>query len=123
MKPMQMRPGDVVRQGDIALVRLPVSPTDKGKEIPREHGAVVLAYGESSGHRHQLAARGCKLFQRGSARMLEISARGGALLEVTSDRGAPITPARHSPVKLAPGSYEAIRQREYHEEDVVNAQD
>ena len=111
-----------VRQGDI-FIEAVEAPKELGEPVKREGGAIVLAYGESSGHRHQLAAKGAKLFQRGSTRMLEISARGGAVLAVTSDRGAPITPERHLPIKLPHGIHEVISQREYAEEDVVNAQD
>lgn len=111
-----------VRQGDIFIEQVE-RPEDIGKEVPLDGGAVVLAYGESSGHRHQLPAKGAKLFQRASGRMLEVSAKGGAILAVTSDRGAPLTPERHGPIAIQPGIHEVISQREYAEEDVVNAQD
>lgn len=111
-----------VRQGDI-LIESVDAPQQLGEIVPREGGAIVLAYGESSGHRHQIAAKGAKLFRRGSTRMLEIGARGGAILAVTSDRGAPLTPERHEPVRIPPGVHEVISQREYAEEDVVNASD
>lgn len=101
-----------VRQGDVFIEQVE-APKDLGEFVPREGGAVVLAYGESSGHRHQIAARGAKLFQRGSTRMLEISARGGAVLSVTTDRGEQLTPERHVPVKLPPGIHKVTIQREY----------
>jgi len=101
-----------IRQGDVFIEQVE-PPKDLGEVVPREGGAVVLAYGESSGHRHQIAAKGAKLFQRGSTRMLEISARGGAVLAVTSDRGEQLTPERHVPVKLPPGTHKVTIQREW----------
>jgi hypothetical protein len=111
-----------VRQGDVFIEQVE-PPKNLGDLVARDRGAIVLAYGESSGHRHQLTAKGAKLFQRGSTRMLEISARGGAVLAVTSDHGASLTPERHEPITIPPGVHEVISQREYAEEDVVKAQD
>jgi hypothetical protein len=101
-----------IRQGDLFIERVG-EPADKGEPVAREGGAIVLAYGESSGHRHQITGKAHKLFQRGSARYLEIGGRGGALLEVTSDRGEQLTPERHAPVKLPPGTYRVTVQREW----------
>lgn len=102
----------IVRQGDVILVRVPRVPTD-AEPAKVDGPALVLAYGESSGHRHQLPARGNKLYQRGSSRFLEIGSRGGAWLKVTSDKGAPLPAERHTPVKLAPGNYRVVIQREW----------
>jgi hypothetical protein len=101
-----------VRQGDVFIEQID-PPTSPGQEVPREGKAIVLAYGETSGHRHQLTGEGAKLFQRGSARMLEVSAKGGAILAVTNDRGEKLTPERHLPVKLPPGSHSVRIQLEW----------
>lgn len=101
-----------VRQGDILLIPTDAIPS-QAVAVAKEDGATVLAYGEQHGHRHQIA-RGAKLFERGSTRFLEISARGGgARLEVTDERGAALAEVRHAPVKLAPGTYEVVRQIEW----------
>ena len=100
-----------VRQGDIYLQPVDAIP-DGVTEVSREQGAAVLAYGESHGHRHQFA-NGAKLFSRGSTRFVEVSARGGALLEVTNDRGEPLLEVRHGEVCVPPGAYEVIQQIEW----------
>lgn len=110
------------RQGDILLERVEGERAD-GQEVPREQGAVVLAYGESSGHRHQITAKGAKLFERGSTRMLEISARGGAILEVATDRGEKLNPPRHTEVPVQKGTFEIVRQREWTADDDRQVQD
>ena len=106
------------RQGDIFIERIDEQVPPDARAVPREGGATVLAYGESSGHRHQIA-RGAKLFERASARFLDVSAKGGALLEVTTDRGTPLDPPRHEPVKLPPGVYRVVLQKEWTAADEV----
>lgn len=107
----------MIRQGDIFLERIDKLPTDLA-EVPKEQGATVLAYGETSGHRHQIA-HGAKLFKRASGRFLEVGAKSGAWLEVTTDRGAKLDPPRHEPVKLPPGTYRITLQREWTAADEV----
>jgi hypothetical protein len=107
---------DQYRQGDVFLTRVSEIPAD-ATQAPVK-GPVVLALGESSGHRHQIA-KGAKLFQRGSARYLEVSAKGGAILRVTSGRGTPLTPERHEPISLPPGKYEVMVQNEWTSADEI----
>lgn len=116
--------GFLARQGDVLIQSVDaVPPGEPAEKAPG--GAIVLAYGESSGHRHQLLARGNKLFHRaGGAKYLEIGARGGAVLEVTTDKGAPLNPVRHEPVKLPPGTYRVTTQREWSlEQEIRNVAD
>lgn len=106
--------GAIIRQGDVLVER--VEAIEAGAEpVKAIGGALVVALGESSGHRHQVLGAGGKnkLFRRGSTQFLEIGAKMGAVLAVTTDRGAPIVPERHDPIKLAPGSYKVTIQREY----------
>ena len=101
----------MVRQGDILLQPVDRVP-DGAKVVPGEQGATVLAYGESHGHRHQFAS-GAKLFERGSTRFVEVSAKGGALLQVTNDRGEQLGEVRHAEIAVPPGSYEVVQQIEW----------
>lgn len=114
----------IIRQGDVLVMRVAAIPDDAVEAQPTG-GAHVVALGESSGHRHQIPAEGNKLFRRGSAMFLEVGGRGGACaLEVTTDRGAPIVPPRHEPVKLPPGMYAIRIQREWGvEQEVRNVLD
>jgi hypothetical protein len=103
------------RQGDILLIetRAPIERAlGQATEVNREHGVLVIAVGESSGHRHQVAAMGARLFSQNSgATLLEVTEPGGALIEVTSDRGEPLAHVRHHPVVLRGGLYEIRRKR------------
>jgi hypothetical protein len=116
-------PNRLYRQGDVLLELITAPLPADATPVALEGGATVLAYGESSGHRHQIA-RGAKLFERSSGRFLEVSAKGGAMLKVTTDRGEKLNPPRHLPVKLPPGLYTVVTQREWTAADEVrNVQD
>jgi hypothetical protein len=112
------------RQGDVFFESVQTLPSEL-EEAPLDRGAVVLAYGESSGHRHQIA-RGAKLFNRSATRSTEryivVSDRrlasadvdgGGATVEVTSDLGEALEVQRHEPIYLPPGNYKVTIQREW----------
>ncbi len=102
------------RQGDILLCEVKRDPPKDAEEARRKGGALVVAVGESSGHRHQTTARGAKLFQLGNlATFLEVTAKGGARLEVTSDRGTALPHVRHGAVELHKGRFEVRRQQEW----------
>jgi hypothetical protein len=48
------------RQGDVFLQR--VKEAEVGAEVPREGGAVVLAFGEVTGHAHAIREDGAVLY-------------------------------------------------------------
>ena len=109
------------RQRDILLIETQ-GPSDRivadAREVAPKDGALVVAVGESSGHRHQVDAASARLFERdAAATLLEITANDGALLEVTSDRGEPLPHVRHVAVVLRRGLYEIRRQREWSAEE------
>lgn len=57
---------------------------------------------------------GARLFARDlAATFLEVTEQQGALLEVTTDRGEPLSPVRHGTISLKRGLYEIRRQREW----------
>jgi hypothetical protein len=112
----KMKVGDTVRQGDVLLMRVAADVDTGGSEVVAEdHGALPIAYGESTHHRHQVAglASGNKLFRRGSVQFLEVSAKGGGRIEVTSDRGEALPVERHDPIALPKGTFGIVVQEEY----------
>ena len=62
----------MVRQGDVLLVPADEIP-DGAKPIARDHGRVVLAYGEVTGHAHAIAAPGATLLADGDDRYLRLA--------------------------------------------------
>jgi hypothetical protein len=117
---MHKRSTAILRQGDVAL-----APTSKPRAaltaVPLDAGRVILAYGEVTGHAHQVIA--------------DVPVHGGALPyalftdPATGQRHlhveAPCSLAHeeHGPIALAPGWYEVIRQREYSPEAIRNVAD
>lgn len=94
-------PGDHVRQGDVLLIRRASKPQGAGL-LPREDGAVVLAHGEVTGHKHQL--RGPQVnYYRDSGR------------EYVTVIGTPepLVHEEHSAIPQPPGDYELGQQVEY----------
>lgn len=66
----------MVRQGDILLVPIQRRiDTKKLARIPREGGDVVLAHGESTGHRHRFTKRTTELCAPWPEKVTEPSAR------------------------------------------------
>ena len=121
---------NIARQGDVMLEKvdgLPEGLTEKSRD---EHGHIVLAFGESSGHRHAIRDQEVQSFVMDSA---EREANGlsaecdyilvggsGAVLNheyVTGEK------ADHEPVSLAPGAYKVVGQREYQPDQVRRAVD
>jgi len=93
------------RQGDIIIVEAELPKA--AKEI--EHDG-VLAYGEVTGHKHQLIGNGVKYFR---------DDRGDLFFEVTSrfvDLNHGTMPSMksdgHFPHQFKKGTYQVIRQRE-----------
>lgn len=89
-----------VRQGDvlvIAAARIPAGAVP----VARDHGRVVLAYGEVTGHAHAIAGREATLLEHGPERFLRVTAA------VTLDH------EEHAAIDLPPGEYRVVIQREY----------
>ena len=106
---------EVIRQGDVLLI--PIAPRDpdnvgrtrksgravKREDMPEVGKVVVLAHGEATGHHHHVKSRGAVMRQYGRRRRILHVGHEGASLEHQE----------HSPIALAPGRYEVVRQTEY----------
>lgn len=104
------------RQGDVAFIPIATLPT--GKRTKRKDG--VAAYGEVTGHSHQLAVT-----DREIAEVLEI---GDGLFVHVSDAGISLSGAtfkheEHAPITLPTGNYEIRIQQEYSPEAIRNVVD
>ena len=91
------------RQGDVLLCRVERIPA-KAQPIDAEGDRVVLARGELSGHMHAFAASEAALFRQRRT--------GRVFLQITST-GARLRHEEHDPIRVPPGPYEVLRQREY----------
>jgi hypothetical protein len=94
-----------LRQGDVLLIRVGEIP-DGATPVPRDGDAVVLAYGEVTGHRHAVLERHAELVELPGA---EVERR---FLRIV-DEEARLVHEEHDPITLTPGCYRVVRQREY----------
>lgn len=91
----------IYRQGDVLLIETnEVIPSD-AVEVPREGGAVVLAQGEVTGHRHAIADQAAVLLSFGAERWLR------APVPVV------LRHEEHARIELPAATYRVILQREY----------
>jgi hypothetical protein len=101
--------GTLARQGDVLIRRIDA--------LPKKNAAVlangVLAYGEVTGHLHQVD-------NLTRAEVLEIDNR--LYLRVGED-GVRIVHDEHSPLTLPAGNYEVTIQREYVPGEIRNVAD
>lgn len=116
---------ETYRQGDVLLIRHDARRTPKmklGAEEAREDGAVVLARGEVTGHKHQIRSQHASLFAvednrlTGESAMQVIARLGGGLIPdrlLRLEKPAELVHEEHSAIKLPAGNYVVRIQREY----------
>jgi hypothetical protein len=94
------------RQGDVLLIQidsteLPARPARLDRD---EHGRLVLARGEATGHAHAVATAAAEL-------LADPDDLGRRFLVLASE--AQLAHDEHAPIPLPAGTYRVVRQREY----------
>lgn len=103
---------NVLRQGDVLCIRID-APRELGEAIKRDRDAVILAYGEVTGHAHAIRTRGATLYQP--------KGKPERFLKVV--RTVSLTHEEHSPVKLDPGIYRVLIQQDYTPSEMKSVED
>ena len=106
------------RQGDVLVMATTKTPTAAAKVVI-DHGRVILAYGEVTGHAHEVV--GVDNADPVPAMALFEEPDGTRLLVVKRD--ALLQHEEHGRIALSPGDYEVIRQREYAPDAIRNVAD
>lgn len=99
------------RHGDLLLVRVDKRPAGAKQVGQATPAGVVLAYGEATGHAHRI---------RGSHVLLW---NAGERTYVTVDETVTLSHEEHSSIRLEPGCYEVIRQRQYAPDEIRHVTD
>jgi hypothetical protein len=97
----EVRASIIVRQGDVLLRSVPDIPA-AAREVPRDDGRLVLAYGEVTGHAHVLDAppEEAKLLSMGErARFVRLM------------RDVELRHEEHDTLSIPAGTYQVIQQR------------
>jgi hypothetical protein len=101
----------IYRQGDVLIIKA-TSPFPAGtSEVPRDHGRIVLAYGEVTGHAHAIADAGAVL--------LAAPDTEDRFLRIMDASGVELQHEEHATITLEPGDYVVRRQREYSSADMA----
>jgi hypothetical protein len=105
---------NMFRQGDVLIVPIKKLPKDL-EPVAREDGCIVLAHGEVTGHAHAIRDQKAALFRdpKLAAIFMNVSADGPVALEHEE----------HGTIKIPPGNYQIVRQREYSPETIRNVAD
>ena len=118
----------IARQGDVLIERVEELPSGLKEAARDEHGHIVLAHGEHSGHRHAIREEHVTAFRFESAERDALAAEYDYIL--VGGSGATLrheyvtgVMAEHEPVALAPGVYRIVGQRTYTPAAIVRAVD
>lgn len=109
-----MTPKELYAQGDILLERVEDADPLLGQAVVADSdGAVVLARGEVTGHRHRIAGdSGVALFRDdGLARGVPDNLYIGHI--AVGPDGADLVHEEHATIRLPAGTYRVRRQREF----------
>jgi hypothetical protein len=112
----------VFRQGDVLLRAVKKIP-EKARELKRdEHGRIVLAHGERTGHAHTFRAKNvCSLSTLDNDEIEFLLVGGaGATLKHEHVSGKK---AEHDEIAIPPGNYEAAVQVEWTPAEIVQVHD
>jgi hypothetical protein len=91
------------RQGDVLLISTEDEPTGRRRKRDRRD-RIVLARGEATGHAHVVTDPGATLYGTSLQKRF---------LEVLADGGVTLSHEEHGAIRLAPGVYRVVRQREW----------
>ena len=111
------------RQGDVLIERIVNIPTHAEKQTKSTR--IILAHGEVTGHHHALEAADLadwwKTGEISTDNQKPTKLAGELFIALLA--GGVVTHPEHAEVKLPPGYYRIIRQREYTPEAVRNVAD
>ena len=97
-----------VRQGDVLLVEVARVP-ETARQVARDRGRVVLAYGEATGHAHAIRSSVAVQLRDADERYLRVASP--VVLEHEE----------HGPITVPEGAYRIVIQREYVPAPVASA--
>jgi hypothetical protein len=117
-----MKIGQHIRQGDTLLRKVAEIPAT-AKEMNRdEHGRIVLAHGERTGHAHTFRDKGICSFSvtdENDVAFLSVGGGGATLRhELVSGKKA-----EHDEIVIPAGNYEAAQQVEFSPAEIVRVAD
>lgn len=100
-------------QGDVMIIRVDTIPTTDLREVPREHGKLIVTHSET-GHHHTIERPHVQMWQSETDPLvawLEVhdAEELPQLAEIVHERSFDT----HETIEIPPGKYQIRRQREY----------
>jgi hypothetical protein len=117
MKHLNWESGKWSRQGDVKIKMISSLP-EGTKTDAKDKGVAVLAYGEVTGHKHQVIEGQVNFYTIGDS----VNMFSPKYLEVISET-AIVVHEEHTQIPLVKGIYEISIQREYSPEEIRNVAD
>ena len=120
-KPLTMEIGDHVRQGDVLIRKVSDIPASAREMKRDEHGRIVLAHGEKTGHAHAFRNKGICSFttlDNEDVEFLLVGGGGTINHELVSGKKA-----EHNPIIVPDGKYECAQQIAYSPAELVRVAD
>jgi hypothetical protein len=108
----------LVRQGDVLLVPTRRQPSAKAQRVT-DNGRVILAYGEVTGHVHEVIG----IDNRDSVPPMELFQEPDGQRLLVIRKPSQLKHEEHGAIDLGVGGYEVVRQREYSPEAIRNVAD
>ena len=112
------------RQGDVAIIpvdELSDMKVEKGTQVKRDKGRIVLAYGEVTGHAHAISAPQAELWTMMDADDAMLGNDNDRLLVCLDE--VDLNHEEHDTIQLPAGSYLIRRQREFTPESLRTVAD
>lgn len=120
----------IARQGDVVLVKIDQLPDGLIETKRDQHGRIVLAHGEKSGHGHAIREKNVTSLRMAGTEDDPTGVSGGVDYILVGGSGATLNHeyasgqmAEHHPINLAPGAYKVVLQREYNPAGIQRAID
>jgi hypothetical protein len=108
-----------IRQGDVLVSPITSRPSKHAKRVV-DNDRVILAYGEVTGHSHQIVALEGDVDTMPPAMLFE---EPDGTRKLLVDRPCQLVHDEHGAIALAPGCFEVTRQREYAPDAIRNVAD
>jgi len=98
------------RQGDVFIIKTDEIPSNY-QEVERDEESIVLAYGEATGHKHQIKSKNAILVKADNKIFLMVL------------KPVELIHEEHNKIELPVGNYQIINQRQYTPEGIINVAD
>lgn len=98
----------MIQQGDVLIRR-----ADIPKKAKRKKGRAIVAYGEATGHCHEVIGSGVEVYEENGT------------LYVSAPSGGTIKHEEHKPITLPPGDYQIgiVKEYDHFAEEARNVRD